>query len=114
MTILADEIVAYVGDGFINAQGTDGSSKVLIGTETNRIKQFEAHTTYGKDDYGVALLQANEGIGSGGWGTVIVDANKLTIDGNICGTYGKMSNAGKKLQSRNTGYDRGYQCWQRG
>ena len=119
LTILADEIVAYVGDGFINAQGTDGSSKVLIGTETNRIKQFEAHTTYGKDDYGVALLQANEGntvslyadeaildgsrgpeggvIGSGGWGTVIVDANKLTIDGNICGTYGKMSNAGKKL-----------------
>ena len=107
LTILADEIVAYVGDGFINAQGTDGSSKVLIGTETNRIKQFEAHTTYGKDDYGVALLQANEGntvslyadeaildgsrgpeggvIGSGGWGTVIVDANKLTIDGNICG-----------------------------
>ncbi|WP_302254988.1 autotransporter outer membrane beta-barrel domain-containing protein [Sutterella wadsworthensis] len=105
LTILADEIVAYVGDGFINAQGTDGSSKVLIGTETNRIKQFEAHTTYGKDDYGVALLQANEGntvslyadeaildgsrgpeggvIGSGGWGTVIVDANKLTIDGNI-------------------------------
>ena len=138
LTILADEIVAYVGDGFINAQGTDGSSKVLIGTETNRIKQFEAHTTYGKDDYGVALLQANEGntvslyadeaildgsrgpeggvIGSGGWGTVIVDANKLTIDGNICGTYGKMSNAGKKLtlSSRNTGYDRGYQCWQRG
>ena len=59
LTILANEIVAYVGDGFINAQGTDGSSKVLIGTETNRIKHFEAHTTYGKDDYGVALLQAN-------------------------------------------------------
>lgn len=119
LTILADEIVAYVGDGFINAQGTDGSSKVLIGTETNRIKHFEAHTTYGKDDYGVALLQANEGntvslyadeaildgstgpvggvIGSGGWGTVIVDANKLTIDGNICGTYGEMSRPGKEL-----------------
>jgi hypothetical protein len=119
LTILADEIVAYVGDGFINAQGTDGSSKVLIGTETNRIKHFEAHTTYGKDDWGVALLQANEGntvslyadeaildgsrgpeggvIGSGGWGTVIVDANKLTIDGNICGTYGKMSNPGQQL-----------------
>ena len=119
LTILANEIVAYVGDGFINAQGTNGSSQVLIGTETNRIKHFEAHTTYGKDDYGVALLQANEGntvslyadeaildgstgpvggvIGSGGWGTVIVDANKLTIDGNICGTYGKMSNPGKEL-----------------
>lgn len=119
LTILANEIVAYVGDGFINAQGTDGSSKVLIGTETNRIKHFEAHTTYGKDDYGVALLQANEGntvslyadeaildgsrgpeggvIGSGGWGTVIVDANKLTIDGNICGTYGEMSRPGKEL-----------------
>ena len=119
LTILANEIVAYVGDGFINAQGTDGSSKVLIGTETNRIKHFAAHTTYGKDDYGVALLQANEGntvslyadeaildgsrgpeggvIGSGGWGTVIVDANKLTIDGNICGTYGEMSRPGKEL-----------------
>ena len=119
LTILANEIVAYVGDGFINAQGTDGSSKVLIGTETNRIKHFEAHTTYGKDDFGVALLQANEGntvslyadeaildgstgpeggvIGSGSWGTVIVDANKLTIDGNICGTYGKMPYAGKQL-----------------
>lgn len=119
LTILANEIVAYVGDGFINAQGTDGSSKVLIGTETNRIKHFEAHTTYGKNDYGVALLQANEGntvslyadeaildgsrgpvggvIGSGGWGTVIVDANKLTIDGNICGTYGEMSRPGKEL-----------------
>lgn len=119
LTILADEIVAYVGDGFINAQGKDGSSEVLIGTENNRIKRFEAHTTYGKDDYGVALLQANEGntvslyadeafldgskgpkggvIGSGGWGTVIVDANKLNIDGNICGTYGGMTNPGKKL-----------------
>ena len=49
-----------------------------------------------------AILDGSRGpeggvIGSGGWGTVIVDANKLTIDGNICGTYGKMSNAGKKL-----------------
>lgn len=119
LTILANEIVAYVGDGFINAQGENGTSEVLIGTAEKRIKHFEAHTTYGKDDWGVALLQANEGntvslyadeaildgstgpvggvIGSGGWGTVIVDANKLTIDGNICGTYGTMPRAGKQL-----------------
>ena len=119
LAILADEIVAYVGDGFINAQGENGTSEVLIGTAEKRIKHFEAHTTYGKDDWGVALLQANEGntvslyadeaildgstgpvggvIGSGGWGTVIVDANKLTIDGNICGTYGEMSRPGKEL-----------------
>lgn len=119
LTIFAEEVKAYVADGFINAQGKNGASEVLIGTAEKRIKHFEAHTTYGKDDYGVALLQANEGntvslyadeaildgstgpvggvIGSGGWGTVIVDANKLTIDGNICGTYGEMSRPGKEL-----------------
>lgn len=119
LTIFAEEVKAYVADGFINAQGKNGTSEVLIGTAEKRIKHFEAHTTYGKDDYGVALLQANEGntvslyadeaildgstgpvggvIGSGGWGTVIVDANKLTIDGNICGTYGEMSRPGKEL-----------------
>ena len=36
-------------------------------------------------------------IGSGGWGEVHVDANKLTINGNICGSYGTMSNADKQL-----------------
>ena len=118
--INADRIVAYVGDGFVNAQGDEsGSSIVNIGTANDRIGYFEAHATFGKDDYGVALLQANEGnivnlyadtaildgshnkiggvIGSGGYGTVNVVASNLTIDGNICGTYSTRPDAGKKL-----------------
>ncbi len=122
LNINADRIIAYVGDGFVNAQGDNsGSSVVNIGTADDRIEHFEAHTTFGKDDYGVALLQANEGnvvnlyadtaildgsnninggvIGSGSWGTVNVIANDLTIDGNICGTYGTMSSLdGKTLE----------------
>ena len=113
LNINADKIVAYVGDGFINAQGvanTTNTSVVNIGTAQDRIGLFEAHTTYGKDDYGVAILQANEGntvnlyadkaildgskykvggvIGTGSYGTVNVDVTDLTINGNICGTYG--------------------------
>lgn len=118
--INADRIVAYVGDGFVNAQGDEsGSSIVNIGTANDRIGYFEAHATFGKDDYGVALLQANEGnivnlyadtaildgssnpqggvIGSGGYGTVNVVAGDLTISGNICGTYGGGSDDGKTL-----------------
>lgn len=118
--INADRIVAYVGDGFVNAQGDEsGSSIVNIGTANDRIGYFEAHATFGKDDYGVALLQANEGnivnlyadtaildgssnpqggvIGSGGYGTVNVVASDLTIDGNICGTYGGRPDDGKTL-----------------
>lgn len=118
--INADRIVAYVGDGFVNAQGDEsGSSIVNIGTANDRIGYFEAHATFGKNDYGVALLQANEGnivnlyadtaildgstnsqggvIGSGGYGTVNVVASNLTIDGNICGTYSTRPDAGKKL-----------------
>ena len=118
--INADRIVAYVGDGFVNAQGDEsGSSIVNIGTANDRIGYFEAHATFGKDDYGVALLQANEGnivnlyadtaildgssnpqggvIGSGGYGTVNVVAGDLTISGNICGTYGGRSDDGKTL-----------------
>ena len=118
--INADRIVAYVGDGFVNAQGDEsGSSIVNIGTANDRIGYFEAHATFGKDDYGVALLQANEGnivnlyadtaildgshnkiggvIGSGGYGTVNVVASNLTIDGNICGTYSTRPDAGEKL-----------------
>lgn len=80
-------------DGVINAQGK-GQSSATFGTADRRINHFEAHTTFGKDDYGVALLQTNEGntvslyavnaildgptsdvggvIGSGGWGVANV------------------------------------------
>lgn len=116
LTILANNIVSYTGDGFVNAQG-EGNSIVNIGTEDKRVESFEAHTTFGKDDYGVAILQANEGntvnlyadkaildgstnknggvIGTGGFGTVNVNTKDLTIDGNICGTYGGMNTPGK-------------------
>lgn len=119
LTIYADRIVSYTGDEFIHVRQGDGSSVANIGSADRRIGYFEAHTGWGKDDYGVALLQANEGnkvflyadeavldgstnpnggvIGSGGWGEVHVDANKLTINGNICGTYGEMSKPDKKL-----------------
>ena len=126
--INADRIVAYVGDGFVNAQGDEsGSSIVNIGTANDRIGYFEAHATFGKDDYGVALLQANEGnivnlyvdtaildgstninggvIGSGSWGTVNVVANNLTIDGNICGTYGTMDSLDGKTMEINVTAD---------
>lgn len=113
LTLMADKVVAYVGDGFINAQGAKGTSNVTLGTDAQRIKHFEVHTTYGKNDWGVAAIQTNEGntvslyaedvildgpngavggvLGSGGWGNLVVDvSNKLTIDGNICGSYGAM------------------------
>ena len=118
LNIIADKIVSYIGDGFINAQGGSGTSVANIGTADHRVGYFEAHTTFGKDDYGVAILQANEGntvnlyadtaildgstnkaggvIGTGGYGTVNVNTKDLTIDGNICGTYGKMSTPSKK------------------
>ena len=116
LTILANNIVSYTGDGFVNAQG-EGNSIVNIGTEDKRVESFEAHTTFGKDDYGVAILQANEGntvnlyadtaildgstnknggvIGTGGYGTVNVNTKDLTIDGNICGTYGGRNDPNK-------------------
>lgn len=117
LTILANNIVSYTGDGFVNAQG-EGNSIVNIGTEDKRVESFEAHTTFGKDDYGVAILQANEGntvnlyadtaildgstnknggvIGTGGFGTVNVNTKDLTIKGNICGTYGTRNDPDKK------------------
>ncbi len=117
LTILANNIVSYTGDGFVNAQG-EGNSIVNIGTEDKRVESFEAHTTFGKDDYGVAILQANEGntvnlyankaildgstnknggvIGTGGFGMVNVNTKDLTIDGNICGTYGGRNDPDKK------------------
>ncbi len=115
LTVHANTFVSYTGDEIAHAR--NGVNTINLGTEDNPINYFEAHTTWGKDDFGVALLQANEGstvnlyankaildgstsaaggvIGSGGWGTVNVNVKDLTIDGNICGTYGKMSTDGK-------------------
>lgn len=123
LNINSDKIVAYVGDQFINAQveGDGERSVVNIGTVDDRINHFEAHATFDDGYSPVALLQANEGstinlyadtaildgshdeiggvIGSGSWGTVNVVANNLTIDGNICGTYGTMNSLnGKTLE----------------
>lgn len=120
LTIYADRIVSYTGDEFVHVRNdasspdAEASSVANIGTAERRIGYFEGHTTWGKDDYGVAILQANEGstinfyadeavfdgstnidggvFGSGSWGTLIVNANKLTINGNICGTYGAITN----------------------
>ena len=118
LNIIADKIISYTGDGFINAQGDPGTSVANIGTADHRVGYFEAHTTFGKDDYGVAILQANEGntvnlyadtaildgstnkaggvIGTGGFGTVNVNTKDLTIDGNICGTYGGRNDPDQK------------------
>ena len=123
LNIIADKIVSYTGDSFINAQGSDahpGSSTINIGTAEHRVGYFEAHTTWGKQDYGVAILQANEGntvnlyadkaildgsanefggvIGTGGYGTVNVNTKDLTIDGNICGAYGKRIDPNEKAK----------------
>lgn len=122
LKIFANEIVSYQGDGFINAQGTVGETAnvVSIGSAERRVGRFESHTSWGDQDYGVAILQANEGsavslfakevvldgshhtqggvIGSGSFGTVLVDADKVTIDGNICGTYGTTKYVGKELR----------------
>lgn len=117
LNILADKIVSYTGDSFINAQEGPGASEVNIGRADHRVGYFEAHTTWGKKDYGVAILQANEGntvnlyadkvlldgstnpqggvIGTGSYGTVKVDAKDLEIDGNICGTYGTVDYPGR-------------------
>ena len=112
LTILADEINAYVGDEFVHVRKGSGDSVANIGTADQRIKKF--YGGWGKNDFGVALLQANEGntinfyavdatfdgptrteggvFGSGSKGTVNVDVSgKLTIDGNICGTYGEQN-----------------------
>lgn len=121
LNINSDKIVAYVGDQFINAQvdGDGERSVVNIGTVDDRINHFEAHATFDDGYSTVALLQANEGstinlyadtaildgshdkiggvIGSGGYGTVNVVASDLTIDGNICGTYGGRPDDGKTL-----------------
>lgn len=109
LTIHANEITSYTGDEFVHVR--NGANSVAnIGTADRRIGKFTAKTGWGKDDYGVAILQVNEGgtinfyadeatfdgstnisggvFGSGSYGTLNVDVNKLNIDGNICGTYG--------------------------
>lgn len=125
LTVYADHFVSYTGDEIAHARG--GENTINLGTADNRIGYFEAHTTFGKGDYGVALIQANEGstvnlyadtaildgstninggvIGSGSWGTVNVVANDLTIDGNICGTYGTMSTLDGKTMELNVTAD---------
>lgn len=112
LQIYADTIVSYTGDEFVHVR--EGATNVAnIGSADRRIGYFEAHTGWSKNDYGVAILQANEGgtinlyaekalldgvsavaggvIGSGGWGTVNVDVNDLKIDGNLCGSYGGLN-----------------------
>ena len=109
LTVHANTFISYTGDEIGHAR--NGESTINFGTKEDRIGYFEAHTTFGKDDYGVALLQANEGstvnlyaenalldgstydvggvIGTGTYGTVKVDVTgNLAIDGNICGSYG--------------------------
>lgn len=120
LNINTDKFIAYVSDTLINAQGDEsGTSVVNFGTANDRIGYFEAHDTLAEGERSLAILQTNEGntinlyadtaildgshdeiggvIGSGGYGTVNVVASDLTIDGNICGTYGGRPDAGKTL-----------------
>ena len=120
LNINTDKFIAYVGGTLINAQGDkSGTSVVNFGTANDRIGYFEAHATWAEGETSLAILQTNEGntinlyadtaildgshdkiggvIGSGSWGTVNVVASDLTIDGNICGTYGAVKDAGEKL-----------------
>ena len=115
LTVHANTFISYTGDEIAHAR--NGINTINLGSADKHIGFFEAHTTWGKDDYGVSLLQANEGstvnlyadkaildgstaaeggvIGSGGYGTVNVNVGDLTIDGNICGTYGTRNDPGK-------------------
>ena len=88
LNILADKIVSYTGDGFINAQGKPGTSVANIGTADHRVGYFEAHTTFGKDDYGVAILQANEG------NTVNLYADTAILDGSTAPNGGVRGTGG--------------------
>ena len=107
LNITADKIVSYTGDEFVHVRkGAANVANITVG-------DFYAKTTWGKDDYGVSILQVNEGgtinfnadkavfdgstnvvggvFGSGSWGTLNITANELSIDGNICGTYGTLT-----------------------
>lgn len=120
LNINTDKFIAYVGGTLINAQGDEsGTSVVNFGAANDRIGYFEAHATWAEGETSLAILQTNEGntinlyadtaildgshdkiggvIGSGGYGTVNVVASDLTIDGNICGTYGGRKDTGEKL-----------------
>ena len=119
LDIFADVIHANVGDEFVHVRNNAADSVANIGSAERRVKEFVAKTGWGKDDYGVALLQANEGgtinlfaenatfdgptninggvFGSGSHGTVNVDvSNTLTIAGNIVGTYGTIDSESAK------------------
>ena len=115
LTVHANKFISYTSDEIAHAR--NGINTINLGTADKHIGHFEAHTTLGKNDFGVALLQANEGstvnlyankaildgptnklggvIGSGGYGTVNVNVGDLTINGNICGSYGAMSTPGE-------------------
>lgn len=128
LNINTDKFIAYVGGTLINAQGDEsGTSVVNFGTANDRIGYFEAHATWAEGETSLAILQTNEGntinlyadtaildgshdknggvIGSGSWGTVNVVANNLTIDGNICGTYGKTDRLDGKTMELNVTAD---------
>ena len=110
LTIYADKIISSTGDEFVHVREGDGTTIANIGTAERRIKDFYGKTGWGKNDYGVGILQANEGgtvnfwaekavfdgsanpeggvFSSGSNGTVNVNTYDLTIAGNLCGTYG--------------------------
>lgn len=118
LTIYADKIISSTGDEFVHVREGDGATIANIGTAERRIKDFYGKTGWGKDDYGVGILQANEGgtinfwaekavfdgstnpeggvFSSGSNGTVNVNTYDLTIAGNLCGTYGLQT--GEKFQ----------------
>ena len=118
LTIYADKIISSTGDEFVHVREGDGTTIANIGTAERRIKDFYGKTGWGKNDYGVGILQANEGgtinfwaekavfdgstnpeggvFSSGSNGTVNVNTYDLTIAGNLCGTYGLQT--GEKFQ----------------
>lgn len=110
LTIYADKIISSTGDEFVHVREGDENTIANIGSAERRIKHFYGKTGWGKDDYGVGILQANEGgtinfwaeeaefdgsanpeggvFSSGSNGTVNVNTYDLSIKGNLCGTYG--------------------------
>ena len=75
LNITADKIVSYTGDEFVHVRkGAANVANITVG-------DFYAKTTWGKDDYGVSILQVNEG------GTINFNADKAVFDGstNVAG-----------------------------